>query len=108
MEKIDFIEAKRRVLTTYTCPRVTHATMLSSLPNRRQLRKMTAIVYQVAKPQSDSTTNAVAPAALSSTSMKVSKELTQAPTATPSHHECFRSEESLEEVPLAKVQSSIV
>ena len=41
-EKIDFAEAKRRVLTTHIRPRVTYTTMLSSLPNRRQLRKTTA------------------------------------------------------------------
>ena len=49
-EEIDFAEAKRRVLTTHIRPGVTCATMLSSLPNRRQLRKTTATVHQVAKP----------------------------------------------------------
>lgn len=81
--------------------------MLSSLPNRRQLRKTTATVHQVVKPQSVSTIKAVAPTALPSTSMEVSEELIQASTATPSHHKRSRSEESLEEVPLPKTRSSI-
>ena len=81
-EKIDFAEAKRRVLTTHIRSGVTYATMLSSLPNRR--RKMTVTVHQVAKPHYDSHTNAVVPAALPSISMEVSEELNQAPTATPS------------------------
>lgn len=106
-EKIDFAEAKRRVLTMHIRPGVTYATMLFSLPNRRQLRKTTATVHQVAKPQSVSTTNPVALAALPSTSMEVSEELIQAHTATPSHHKRSKSEESLEEVPLSKARSSI-
>ena len=53
------------------------------------------------------TTNAVAPVALSSTSMEVSEEFTQAPTATPSHHKRSRSEKPLEEVSLPKARTSI-
>ena len=106
-EKIDFAEAKRRVFTIHIRPGVTYATMLSSLPNRRQLRKTTAAVHQVGKPQNDSHTNAIVPAALPSTSMEVSEELTQAPTATPSHHKRSRSEDILEEVPLPKARFSI-